>query len=224
MYKFKLSSGPLFLTLVLLAACAPAEQSLTLQILGAGSVILFVEETPVHQCTAPSCSFSFPEKTAVLLEPVPDPGQYFQGWAGDCDGYDSCLLQLDTAMQATASFEPIEGSFDAELGEEVVALPPGGENRLHVLINASEDFNVPEYAFRVELTSPLIGDAVDQVQAWLLPPTAGSGELVVALQAGPSAPLWTSLPVEVRVGPPGMEQELTFLLAITECTGGCDAN
>jgi len=214
----------LLLALVLFVACTPAERTLTVRVQGAGAVALTVGDTPAGRCDASSCSFSFPAGTQVGLEPLPGAGQFFRGWEGACSGYASCLLRLDEDAQTTASFEPIEGSFAAELGEEVVALPPGGENRLHVLINASEDFNVPEYAFRVELTSPLIGDAVDQVQAWLLPPTAGSGELVVALQAGPSAPLWTSLPVEVRVGPPGMEQELTFLLAITECTGGCDAN
>ena len=224
-----ISENPLLLLIfiflaTLLAACNMPQHTLTIQTIGKGSIKLFVENKVADHCNQSLCSFSFTQGTEIKLDPAPDPGQFFSEWEGACNGHSECLLRLNKDEQVIAKFQPIQGTFNAILSKTMVALPPSGENRLRIFLSFSEDFNVPEYAFQVELSSPLIGDAVDQVKADLRPPDPGSGELVLILRAGPRTPRGTTLPIKIYVGPHGMRQELTFLLAIVDCTGGCNAS
>lgn len=51
------------------------------------------------------CSARYPAATIVTLTAVPDSGQSFAGWAGDCSGTASCTLTMDRAHAVTAVFQ-----------------------------------------------------------------------------------------------------------------------
>jgi subtilisin family serine protease len=52
------------------------------------------------------CEADFPAGSSVTLTATPDPGSAFVAWGGDCHGADPCVLTVDGASDATATFEP----------------------------------------------------------------------------------------------------------------------
>ena len=55
-----------------------------------------------------TCSATFVSGTRVILtaNPIGGTGDYFEGWTGQCSGFDTCFLTLDAARSVGASFGP----------------------------------------------------------------------------------------------------------------------
>jgi len=208
---------------VMLVSCAYVSPTLSIKIEGNGSVAVFVGGRLADTCQAASCTFSYPRGSRLQLRAEPGEKQYFLSWRGSCGGYSNCELNLEQEAEVIAEFKPARGSFTARLMDEAVAVPRGGEGRLNIEIIPSDDFNVPDRAIKVELEGPIIGEGKDQVKARYLGPSQGY-KLVVALSPAPETPIGIATLVKVRVGLPGMYQEVKFGLMVTECAGGCDAD
>jgi len=77
-------------------------QLLTVTVTGAGSV----STNPAGLNCSTTCSYPFPNGTAVSLIPSANTGQTFMGWTGGgCIGRSSCLITMDSNKSVTATFE-----------------------------------------------------------------------------------------------------------------------
>lgn len=54
-----------------------------------------------------TCSYNFPEGTAVTLSEVPRAGAVFRGWRGACSGTASCVVLMDRTQQVGAYFAQV---------------------------------------------------------------------------------------------------------------------
>ena len=59
---------------------------------------------PDFACSTESCSGKFPQKSTLLLHPVPYDTSLFIGWGVPCSGTGDCSLTLNADMMLTATF------------------------------------------------------------------------------------------------------------------------
>jgi sugar lactone lactonase YvrE len=79
---------------------APATVSLTVSKSGNGTVT----STPVGINCGTACSASFDTGTSVTLSAAPAAGYKFSGWGGVCSGTGPCVVTMDSAKSASATF------------------------------------------------------------------------------------------------------------------------
>lgn len=82
---------------------APPTATLTVAVSGAGKVTI---TPPAVEC-GPTCSASYlvaVPATLVSLVPLPDPGNVFAGWSGDCSGNVATSIAMDASKVCTATF------------------------------------------------------------------------------------------------------------------------
>jgi len=82
------------------ATFGPAPQTLTLTIVGTGSVA----SNPAGVSCSVSCAPSLPASTAYVLTATPGTNQVFVGWGGLCSGTGTCSVTMDAAKAVTANF------------------------------------------------------------------------------------------------------------------------
>lgn len=79
---------------------APATASLTISKSGNGTVT----STPAGINCGTACSASFDTGTSVTLNATPAAGNKFSGWSGACSGTGPCVVTMDSAKSASATF------------------------------------------------------------------------------------------------------------------------
>ena len=78
----------------------PPPVNVTVSIVGSGTVL----SSPTGiDCPTGACSAEFTSGTLVTLSAIPNAGQQFSGWSGDCTGA-TCSVTLSTAISVTATF------------------------------------------------------------------------------------------------------------------------
>jgi uncharacterized protein (TIGR03437 family) len=83
-------------------ACTTPFSTLTVTKSGAGSGT--VTSSPAGINCGSTCSAQFPNGTQVTLTETPAAGSTFGGWSGACSGTGTCLVTVDAAKTATATF------------------------------------------------------------------------------------------------------------------------
>ncbi|MBK7282972.1 InlB B-repeat-containing protein [Candidatus Aalborgicola defluviihabitans] len=63
--------------------------------------------SPVGINCGATCSASFADGASVTLTAMPDAGNTFTGWSGDCTGTGSCVLSMGAARSVGAAFTAI---------------------------------------------------------------------------------------------------------------------
>jgi hypothetical protein len=86
------------------AAPPPQQETLTVSVSGLATGA--VQSAPEGIACPSRCDADFDQGTVVTLTATPDPNATFVGWSGDCAGTAACVVTMDTAMQATATFAP----------------------------------------------------------------------------------------------------------------------
>jgi GH25 family lysozyme M1 (1,4-beta-N-acetylmuramidase) len=79
-----------------------ATDRVTLTVAGSGSGN--VGSSPAGLACSASCSASYKTGSTVTLWATPDYGAVFTGWSGDCSGTGSCVLDMTTPKEVTATF------------------------------------------------------------------------------------------------------------------------
>jgi hypothetical protein len=89
------------------ASFAPMQHSLTVSVVGAGSVS--ADEGAISGCTdsGGACSGPYPEGEALTLSASPAAGSAFAGWSGACGGSGPCHLTIGADAALTANFAAI---------------------------------------------------------------------------------------------------------------------
>jgi hypothetical protein len=78
----------------------------TLTVLKSGSGAGTVSSTPTGINCGTTCVANFAYGTTVSLTPVADPNSLFTGWGGACSGTGACVVTMNQARSATATFVP----------------------------------------------------------------------------------------------------------------------
>lgn len=170
-----------------------------------------------------SCEVQYPKGQEVVLQAQAEPFHYFSGWEGGCSGLGDCALTVQEDTEVVGRFSPFQGNFALEV-PPLVVVPLGGKVEMEVALLREGGLDVPPWAYRVELESPLVGEAPDQVRVRYLPERSGPDRLVLALEGPDPAYLRRSYVQEtaaLRVVLPGLEREGEFTLAVARCGGGC---
>jgi hypothetical protein len=81
-------------------ACATTKATLTASKVGSGTV----SSSPAGISCGATCSGSFTAGTAVTLTAAAGSGYSFTGWSGACTGTGSCVVTMDAAKSALATF------------------------------------------------------------------------------------------------------------------------
>lgn len=92
------------LLLLGLAACAPPQVELSVQLTGDGFGAV-TSEPPGLSCSAKVCTGRFDKGTRVTLEPEPGTNSEFVAWGGACEGTTGCEVVLDAPKEVEAAFE-----------------------------------------------------------------------------------------------------------------------
>ena len=100
---------------------------------GAGSGV--VSSSPPGISCPGTCEEAFLQGTSVTLSATPLAGSTFMGWGGACTGTVPCVVTMDAAKSATATFTPT----GRDLVETSVSNPPG-------LVAPATAFNVSDTA------------------------------------------------------------------------------
>ena len=76
---------------------------LTVSVTGSGTV---TSSPPGINC-GPTCSYSFPAASSVVLTAIPAPPFIFTGWSGGaCSGFWTCTVTMSSAQSVSATFIP----------------------------------------------------------------------------------------------------------------------
>lgn len=94
------------------------------------------------------CEMGFVEGASVTLEAVPDPGDIFRGWSGDCEGLGPCVVPMTEPRDVTAHFAAPPGEllwlkrFGGEMGDNVTAAAntPTGDVIVAGVFRSTVDF------------------------------------------------------------------------------------
>jgi hypothetical protein len=105
---------------------------LAVHISGTGQVL---SDLPGVDCTA-ACTTHWDQGSNVVLSPTPTNKSRFVRWSGACTGEGTCVLQLNAATNATATFGPLAIPFKQSItGKGVIVCAPGPCKRVVVAGN-----------------------------------------------------------------------------------------
>lgn len=137
-FRLALTAALLFGAIVFPADVALALKELTVGVNGPGRVT----SAPAGINCPGDCEEDFPDNTAVILTPTPDPGNSFTGWSGDLGGTNSPdTITLDTDKSVIANFAATTNTLtvtNTGSGTGLVRSDPAG---LKCKSRCSADFN-----------------------------------------------------------------------------------
>ena len=93
-------------TAVPLPLAPSSDRPLSVGVEGPGSVTSDPAGIDCGSGTSGSCAAAFTKGSDVTLTAMPDAGETFDGWGGDCSGTGTCLVSMDVAQNVTALFGP----------------------------------------------------------------------------------------------------------------------
>lgn len=106
-------------------ACAPSSYTLTVNIVGTGTVTGSAGFT----CSTGSCSHLYASGTSIPLTQAAGSGHSFTSWSGACTGSGSCTVVMDGDKSVTATFASTPGGpVSCALSASPSSLPTGGGN------------------------------------------------------------------------------------------------
>ena len=79
---------------------------LSVTIVGTGTVTGTATDTPDFVCRSGTCTMVYEHGKSVTLEATEGLRHAFGGWTGACSGKSTCMVEMTTALSATATFIP----------------------------------------------------------------------------------------------------------------------
>jgi uncharacterized repeat protein (TIGR02543 family) len=101
-------------------------QTLTLAVLGSGSIASSPSGYNCSNSTTPCQNTTLTQGTALTLTATPATGYTFTGWSGACSGTSTCAVTLSTAQSVTATFTANQALTLAVVGSGSIASSPSG--------------------------------------------------------------------------------------------------
>ena len=143
--------------------CSTSFFPLTILKFGTGSGT--VASSPTGISCGSDCSETYTSGTSVTFTATPAAGSAFAGWSGDCTGTGPCIITMDAAKSATATFDTTAG---------VLLVSPGTD--LNASGNVGGPFSPLSQSYILGNTGDTtISYAISSSQNWLsLSETSGS--------------------------------------------------